>query len=454
MGADSLALTAAVDELRARGRLGDVLVIHVDHGQHEHSALAAARAIELAAGLGLNVAVERPALGPGASEAVLRDARYAAFATAMRRHGARTLLLAHHADDQVETLVMRAQRGTSARGLAGIPERREFATGLTLLRPLLALRKQDLATALAASGLAAFLVEDPTNASLDFLRNRVRMVVLPALRAARGAGFDDELLLRADRVRRRTDAIGTAARAWLASQARLAPRRRAELDEPLPAATRVAREVLRLAFETVAGEAPPRAWLHRAQVLAAGPRGALLDAHRSLLAERTHRGLLLVSTMARITPAAPVALSDDGAPCSFGASGVAIEARRHALDAAPVFDATRRVAWIDAARVALPLSLRAPRVGDRFEQHGQIVALDLRRHLEGRHVPRLDRDRLPLVVDRDDRIVWAPGLDVAAFARLATGAREAVELRVTLGAMPAGSPCAASSYWRAPHPHP
>ncbi|MBI5850884.1 MAG: hypothetical protein HZB39_07635, partial [Planctomycetes bacterium] len=259
---------------------------------------------------------------------------------------------------------------------------------------------------------------------------------------------------RADRRRLRSDAIESEARAWLASHARLAPGRRAELDEPWPPSTRIAREVLRLAFLTVAGEAPPRAWLHRAQALATGPRGAVLDGHRSLLAERVHRGLLLVAPIARTTPAGPIALSDDGTACPFGASGVAIEARRQVLDAAPVFDPARRVAWADAAGIALPLALRAPRAGDRFDQHGQSVALDLRRHLSGRHVPRLDRDRLPLVVDRDDRIVWAPGLDVAAFARLAAGTRETLELRVTLGTMPAGSPCAASSYWRAPHPHP
>ena len=59
--------------------------------------------------------------------------------------------------------------------------------------------------------------------------------------------------------------------------------------------------------------------------------------------------------------------------------------------------------------------------------------MDLRRFLQGRHLPRFDRDRLPLIVDKDDRILWIPGVEVSQIARLLLNTHRCIEIIVTCG---------------------
>lgn len=82
--------------------------------------------------------------------------------------------LAHHLDDQIETFILRLARGTSLTGLTGI----KTQTGL-YIHPLLQLTKLDILNYLASNNISYFT--DPTNSSLDYLRNKVRQTVLPAL---------------------------------------------------------------------------------------------------------------------------------------------------------------------------------------------------------------------------------------------------------------------------------
>lgn len=127
------------------------------------------------------------------SEADARDARLAFF----RRH-ARILWLGHQQDDVAETLLMRLARGSGAGGLSAPRPVQPMPGGRIHLRPLLALRKQEIVAVLRAAGLP--WREDATNAMGDFLRNRIRRDVLPAwAEAARrdaiaGAARSRELL--------------------------------------------------------------------------------------------------------------------------------------------------------------------------------------------------------------------------------------------------------------------
>ena len=97
--------------------------------------------------------------------------------------GASHIALAHHADDQAETLLFRLLRGAGARGLAAMRPVTHFALGgnaFQILRPLLHLRKDDLTEIVRRENLPFH--EDSSNASTDFARNRIRNTLLPALR--------------------------------------------------------------------------------------------------------------------------------------------------------------------------------------------------------------------------------------------------------------------------------
>jgi tRNA(Ile)-lysidine synthase len=179
-GRDSMVLLHASARV-ARGSV--VVVATFDHG----TGSAARRATELVAQetgrLGFPVVIGH-ATTPGRSEAEWRNARRAFLTDVAKRTGA-TVATAHTRDDQVETVFMRVLRDSGARGLAGL-----YAAGGTV-RPLLDCSRSEVAA--YADEVDARWVEDPTNASMRFLRNRVRRDLLPALTQA-SPGLDEALL--------------------------------------------------------------------------------------------------------------------------------------------------------------------------------------------------------------------------------------------------------------------
>lgn len=113
----------------------------------------------------------------GRSEVAARDARYGAFAQMLTPNDA--LLMAHHADDQAETLLFRLCRGAGVAGLSGMPETRPFSTAL-LIRPFLKFPRQILYQWAMSHQLE--WIEDPSNTSPGYDRNYLRLNVFPNLR--------------------------------------------------------------------------------------------------------------------------------------------------------------------------------------------------------------------------------------------------------------------------------
>ena len=117
-----------------------------------------------------------------------REKRYQYFQKICEENNIKDLLLAHHLNDQVETVFFRFIRGTSSYGLQGIPESRsisneslpdsgELAHSVALHRPFLSLSREDIQN--YAELLSIEYREDPSNSSLDYARNRIRHVIIP-----------------------------------------------------------------------------------------------------------------------------------------------------------------------------------------------------------------------------------------------------------------------------------
>lgn len=187
-GADSLALAATLAQAKADGELeGRVGAVVVDHDLQAGSAAAAATAATQCVDLGLDPVIVETVSVDGSGEAAARNARYEALEAARERVGADFLLTAHTADDQAEQVLLGLARGSGTRSLAGIPARRA-----RILRPFLELRRAETEAVCAAHGLEYWV--DPSNQGDDFLRNRVRHHLLPALREVLGEGIDDALV--------------------------------------------------------------------------------------------------------------------------------------------------------------------------------------------------------------------------------------------------------------------
>lgn len=177
-GMDSMVLLEALYELRQSHPLPPLKALHIHHGLHADADLWAEHCRRQCQARGVELIVARVQLSPGSSiEAQAREARYQAFAGHME--AADCILLAHHQDDQLETLLFRMLRGTGLRGLAGMPQSRALARG-RLFRPLLGWNRRQLLAWAEARQLS--WIEDPANQDSRFARTQLRHELLPSLR--------------------------------------------------------------------------------------------------------------------------------------------------------------------------------------------------------------------------------------------------------------------------------
>jgi tRNA(Ile)-lysidine synthase len=200
-GADSTALLLML----ARQHPGQVQAFHIHHGLQAAADDFAAHCEAFCAALGVPlhvVHVDAKAQTGQSPEDAARKVRYAALSGKIKelndalaqqnraQSAIKSIALAQHADDQVETLLLALSRGAGLPGLAAMPAVWQ-RDGLEFVRPLLDMTSLDIRSYLAAQGLAARhpgsanigsgWVEDPTNTNTQFTRNRIRHDLIPAL---------------------------------------------------------------------------------------------------------------------------------------------------------------------------------------------------------------------------------------------------------------------------------
>jgi len=201
-GADSVALLRALAMLADRRQWGLRLIVgHVQHHlRGEEAERDAAFVSQLAAGLGLGF--ERrdiyPDKQPGNLEANARKLRYQALADIACARDAGFVATAHHADDQLETVLMRMLRGSGALGLRGIAWRRRLRTEspkakVYAIRPMLGCERDDALDLL--NQLDQPWREDATNKDTTRTRARLRHQVIPLLKAIRADAPDKAVAL-------------------------------------------------------------------------------------------------------------------------------------------------------------------------------------------------------------------------------------------------------------------
>jgi tRNA(Ile)-lysidine synthase len=179
-GADSTALLMAACETWP----GRIHAIHIHHGLQDLADEFERHCQTLCAQLAIPLRSVRVKAGHAAGESpedAARKARYLALAAAAASMGLRAVLLGHHGDDQVETLLLALSRGAGLPGLAAMPAQFE-RHGMVFHRPLLRTSGGALREWLVREQVA--FVEDPTNRDVGYTRNRIRHEILPALERA------------------------------------------------------------------------------------------------------------------------------------------------------------------------------------------------------------------------------------------------------------------------------
>lgn len=170
-GIDSVVLL----DMLVRDKTHNLVVAHFDHGIRDDSSDDARFVEELARRYGLTFYTKREELGKDASESTARARRYTFLSDIAREHQG-TIVTAHHADDIIETIAINISRGTGWRGLAVLNR-------TDIERPLLSLTKHEIRMYALANRLE--WVEDSTNQTDVYLRNRIRLRIARELTPAK-----------------------------------------------------------------------------------------------------------------------------------------------------------------------------------------------------------------------------------------------------------------------------
>ena len=191
-GPDSVFLLHYLVQLKKQGHISDLIAAHLDHEWRTESKNDVEFCKKICADL--NVPFETSTLSAytnklkydGSKEEMARNARRLFFEEIRKKYNADLIALAHHAQDQEETFFIRLIRGSSLSGLTSIwPKQGVY------IRPLLQTNKADIVAYLDQHTIP--YLTDPTNVSPEFLRNRIRATVLPALRTC-DTRFDKNFL--------------------------------------------------------------------------------------------------------------------------------------------------------------------------------------------------------------------------------------------------------------------
>lgn len=182
-GMDSMALLHLLEVQGFKA----IVVCHLDHGLRGRESSGDARFVERMAGkMGFKVEVGKADVRKmmvergGSLETVARRARHDFFGECGKKHRCRRLLLAHHADDQAETVLWNLMRGShGCRGMREMTGMEMGGVAMEVFRPLLGLRKAGLREWMVSRGFKWH--EDASNAECDVVRNRVRNEALPLL---------------------------------------------------------------------------------------------------------------------------------------------------------------------------------------------------------------------------------------------------------------------------------
>ena len=257
-GCDSVVLLHALCQLDLPVALS---ALHVHHGLSPHADEWAAFCTRLCAVLDVPLVVRRvdvPRDSGVGLEAAARRLRQAAFAECGMR-GVQWLALAHHRDDQAETVLLNLLRGAGVDGAAGMaPERAHGASGLRLIRPLLDVPHSALVAYAETNGLA--WIDDESNADTAFRRNYLRHEIMPRL-ATRFPGSDSALARAAGHF---AEGAGLLADLAALDRRNVAPSGRVEVSRfnalPVPRA----RNLLRHELQNAGSLAPETRWIDEA----------------------------------------------------------------------------------------------------------------------------------------------------------------------------------------------
>ncbi len=343
-------------------------------------------------------------------EMAARALRHDFLARTARRLGISTVVLAHHADDQLELFFLRLLRGSGGEGLGGMKWRNASPADpqIELVRPLLDVRKADLRK--VARNYRIQFREDKTNASRRIQRNRIRHELLPLLQRHYQAALPATIRRTMEIVSAEAELAAMLAKDWL-------KRARGKRFEKLPVA--VQRRVLQMQLveqgitpefdliETLRREPMKKVALDPVQIVWRDVKGRIQWA-------RISKPLLTDSLETRID----LRQKKD---VIFNGARIVWTVEQNGGARRPMYQDGREL--FDADKVGRQIILRHWRAGDRFQPIGMQSPVKLQDLFVNAKIPKERRGRLVIATTRAGEIFWVEQLRIAEQFKLTAGTK-------------------------------
>jgi tRNA(Ile)-lysidine synthase len=430
-GPDSVALLHFLADI-ADGMGLTLSVFHADHMlRGDESRADAAFTGELAGRLGLESVlvtidvkgeIRRTGRSPQDAARALRLERLLEHA---RDWGADRIAVGHTADDQVETFLMRVVQGAGLTGLASIGP----VSG-PVIRPLIEVWRVEVEQYLLSRRIEAR--QDSTNLELNYLRNRIRLKLLPCFVEEFGEAVKQVILRDVESLALDREYFQVLAGRALEDAAGFGESEvRIDRNKLLEMAPSLQRGVLRAAWTKLVPEEPVLNWQHAVDInrrVVLGATGAMIDLPCDSVAEREYDDIVIRRREQVARKFGPVPLT---APGSVELPwGQVIEADY--VDADSIEFALDPGTEYARGDLRMPLTVRTPEPGDRFRPLGSPYQRKLKDFFIDIKLPRRNRRAVALVLE-DERVVWVAGLRLDDRYRLGPADGRAIRLRLRAG---------------------
>ncbi len=447
-GVDSMVLLHLLHGIREEYNLS-LIVAHVNHGlRPEESEKEAALVEKESSRLGLPFEYGRfdvrgfsRATGFSLQDAA-RRLRSHFFRTLLHKHQAQKIALGHHADDQVETLLLRLLRGSGLRGMRGMLPIRDGR----VIRPLLEIWREEIESFAAEREIPYLL--DSSNLKRDYLRNRLRLDLIPRMEREYQPNLK-ELILKTSALLREEDNCleGVASKAYekviCEGKAGFTFRFSEFEAYPAPIRWRIVRKLLDKAYEEETEE--DEAWSSirplyerlkqpAPSFLLELPRGIQIVKRYDEVALRRGGAGPVPPFEAELTCPGFTLIEEIGKQVKVEIEKIDDRLGREDFVRAPA------VALMDYQRLQFPLKMRNFRPGDRFQPLGVRGEQKLKEFFIDHKIPRFERPGILLLVS-GEKIVWVVGHRISNQVRVSDQTKEVLKIEVgEIEAGPKGKP--------------
>jgi tRNA(Ile)-lysidine synthase len=376
------------------------------------------------------VAAYRDQKGVSLEEAA-REVRYSFLAEVARAIGASKVVVGHTRDDHIETIVMHLLRGAGTAGLCGLQPRSVLPYGensgqLEIVRPLLELTQQETLDYCHQYNLAPR--SDSSNVSPSFLRNRVRLELLPVLRSY-NPSIDKALLRLAD--------ISVDDISFIEEKASLLWKELAgeesgviylDMSQMITLPRAMQRQIFRRAVKQLRGNLKDVEADHIEAMMdfLSKPAGKKLCLPDGLTLSTEYGRLVLASAQASICPLPPLkGISRINIPGETDLPGWRVRAD---ITQEVAGDDNGLTASFDLDKVGRELVVRRRRPGDRFQPLGMSQTKKLQDFMVDSRIPRSWRDRVPLTCS-PEQILWVVGWRIDDRVKVTENTKEVLRLQ-------------------------